>query len=252
MDYTIEELVPIVGTLAAKYTSNESTSITYERAEQLMEAVQFCIHEYEDSGEGSLLSGEILPASQAYELGLNIVKDKTARALSTYNEIITNFSHYESKCLCDTFVKGIPEFFKWYDVWFEPQHAILTLDYPLLKDISGYEGIDKIFEYIRCIGLEQAFLNGFPMEHVINVLSEGNPYWRDSIDNICEPVLAYTLLQALEREPLKGIEERLADALDKLIQNNYEGNTELRDYLACAIENIAVRLKALGFTPSSP
>lgn len=36
MDYEMEELVPIVGKLAEKYTSHESTSITYEKAEQLM------------------------------------------------------------------------------------------------------------------------------------------------------------------------------------------------------------------------
>ncbi len=38
MDYKIEELVPIVGRLAEKYTGFESTSVTYEKAEQLMEA----------------------------------------------------------------------------------------------------------------------------------------------------------------------------------------------------------------------
>ena len=42
MDYEMEELVPIVGKLAEKYTANESTSITYEKAEQLMGAVLYC------------------------------------------------------------------------------------------------------------------------------------------------------------------------------------------------------------------
>ena len=47
MHYEMEELVPIVGRLAQKYTANESTSVTYEKAEQLMEAVLYCIHEAE-------------------------------------------------------------------------------------------------------------------------------------------------------------------------------------------------------------
>lgn len=38
----------------------------------------------------------------------------------------------------------------------QEQNAILTLDYPLLKDISVLEGIDKIHEYIRCIGFTQS------------------------------------------------------------------------------------------------
>ena len=40
MDYTTEELVPIVGRLAQTWTGNDHTSISYERAQQLMEAVQ--------------------------------------------------------------------------------------------------------------------------------------------------------------------------------------------------------------------
>ena len=43
----MEELVPIVGKLAEKYTSFESTSISYEKAEQLMGAVLYSIHEWE-------------------------------------------------------------------------------------------------------------------------------------------------------------------------------------------------------------
>ena len=41
MNYEMEELVPIVGKLAEKYTSRESTSIPYEKAEQLMGAVLY-------------------------------------------------------------------------------------------------------------------------------------------------------------------------------------------------------------------
>ncbi len=43
--YRMEELIPIVGRLAEKYTGFESSSITYEKAGQLMEAVLYCIHE---------------------------------------------------------------------------------------------------------------------------------------------------------------------------------------------------------------
>ena len=38
MTYKMEELLPVVGKLAEKYTSFESTSVTYEKAEQLMGA----------------------------------------------------------------------------------------------------------------------------------------------------------------------------------------------------------------------
>ncbi len=39
MDYEMEELFPIVSMLAKKYTHNESTSVTYERAQELLGGV---------------------------------------------------------------------------------------------------------------------------------------------------------------------------------------------------------------------
>src|SRR5699024_8626257 len=140
----------------------------------LMGAVLYCIHElWESSGNAPSLNKK-LSAQRAYEMGAAYVREKTGKALDLYNRILQEFCHYENKCLYDTFVKGIPEFFKWYDIQFEPQNTILTLDYPLLKDISEYTGIDKIFEFIKSIDLEQKFLKLFPAGYVINILSNDN------------------------------------------------------------------------------
>ena len=54
MNYEMEELLPIVGKLAGQYTSNESGSVTYETANQLMGAVIYCIRETEVQNEMSL------------------------------------------------------------------------------------------------------------------------------------------------------------------------------------------------------
>lgn len=265
MDYEMEELVPIVGKLAEKYTSHESTSITYEKAEQLMGAVLYCIHElWESSGNAPSLNKK-LSAQRAYEMGAAYVRDKTGKALDLYNRILPEFCHYENKCLYDTFVKGIPEFFKWYDVQFEPQNTILTLDYPLLKDISEYTGIDKIFEFIKAIGLEQKFLKLFPAGYVINILSKDNRNWQESMDNICEIVFIhvighiilgksltvielgeddYSYMQKIFKQAtLEDIKKQLTIALEIFIKNYYENDRELLNYLSGAISGIVVRLK---------
>lgn len=265
MDYEMEELVPIVGKLAEKYTSHESTSITYEKAEQLMGAVLYCIHElWESSGNAPSLNKK-LSAQRAYEMGAAYVRDKTGKALDLYNRILPEFCHYENKCLYDTFVKGIPEFFKWYDIQFEPQNTILTLDYPLLKDISEYTGIDKIFEFIKSIGLEQKFLKLFPAGYVINILSKDNRNWQESMDNICEIVFTHVIghimlgksltvielketdyfymQEMFEQTALEDIKKHLEVALEIFIKNYYENDRELLNYLSGAISGIVVRLK---------
>lgn len=265
MDYEMEELVPIVGKLAEKYTSHESTSITYEKAEQLMGAVLYCIHElWESSGNAPSLNKK-LSAQRAYEMGAAYVREKTGKALDLYNRILPEFCHYENKCLYDTFVKGIPEFFKWYDVQFEPQNTILTLDYPLLKDISEYTGIDKIFEFIKSIGLEQKFLKLFPAGYVINILSKDNRNWQESMDNICEIVFTHVIghimlgksltvielketdyfymQEMFEQIALEDIKKHLEVTLEIYIKNYYENDRELLNYLSGAISGIVVRLK---------
>ena len=68
MNFSAEELLPVVGKLAEKYTGWESTSITYEKAEQLMEAVLYCIREMDGQKEG-LVSQEKMSAELAYEQG---------------------------------------------------------------------------------------------------------------------------------------------------------------------------------------
>lgn len=265
MNYEMEELVPIVGKLAEKYTANESTSITYEKAEQLMGAVLYCIHELWENSGNMPSSNKKLSAQRAYEIGAAYVREKTEKALDLYNRILPEFCHYENKCLYDTFVKGIPEFFKWYDVQFEPQNTILTLDYPLLKDISEYTGIDKIFEFIKAIGLEQKFLKLFPAGYVINILSKYNRNWQESMDNICEIVFIHVIghiilgksLTVIELEEddysymqkifkqatLEDIKKQLTTALEIFIKNYYENDRELLNYLSGAISGIVVRLK---------
>ena len=69
MEYTIEELFPILGQLAEKYTAFESTSIPYETAEQLTEAVLYCIREAEQVQTNALVQAEGLSARQAYAIG---------------------------------------------------------------------------------------------------------------------------------------------------------------------------------------
>lgn len=265
MDYEMEELVPIVGKLAEKYTAYESTSIPYEKAEQLMGAVLYCIHELEEIDGNPLALNERISAQRAYELGVSYVEEKTEKALNLYNKIMPEFYHYENQCLYDTFIKGIPEFFKWYDIQFEPQNTILCLDYPVLKDISAYTGIDRIYEFIKSICLEQKFLKIFPTSYIINVLSKNNRNWKESVDNICETIFAYVIGHILAGKSLaefelsksdhsciqevllqtdfENIKKRMEVALKILVKDYYENDRELFHYLSGAIADIVTRLK---------
>ena len=74
MDYQMEELLPVASELAQKYAGYESTSITYEKAQSLMEAVLFCLNEYNTSymNMNSLVYKDI-PVTEQYNIGVKLL-----------------------------------------------------------------------------------------------------------------------------------------------------------------------------------
>lgn len=265
MTYEMEELLPIVAKLAEKYTRHESTSITYEKAEQFMEAVLYCIGEMSVSEGGSMIRIEKMSAQQAYEIGYKSVVRKVKSALDIYNDVLKGFTDYGNHCLYDTVVKGIPEFFKWYNVEFEPQNTILTLDYPVLKDLSPYSGIDKVYEFIICVRTEKIFLSRFSEDYVIDILRSYHCQYQDMVENICEIVYTDIIYHALAGKSLaeqsfsesnykqiqkalfqfdrEHIKNRLIEITKALVEKYYEDNNDLLKYLTASVDDIVVRLK---------
>lgn len=265
MNYAIEELVPIVAKLAEGYTSKESASITYDRAQQLMEAVLYCIREGERAEQFSCVPVGELSATRMYAVGAACVEKKTKDTLHLYNELMTHFSSYGNQCLHDTVVRGLLEFFRWYDCRYEPQNTILTLDYPVLADVSEYTGIDKIYNFVVCIQMEQRFLNGFPEEYVRQILSQYDAQYTRMIDNLCEIVLTgvigrvvtghpisvpdfapeeYRKLQhRILTQPLRDLRGSLQTIVKGIVREYYEMDEALLEYLNKAVDNISVRLR---------
>lgn len=264
----MEELIPITGRLAELYTGGESTTITYEKANQLMGAVLYCIREaapqnsdglYPAAGAGTI-SAELL-----YKTGAGYVEEKVRKALSLYNEMLPDFACYGSRCLHDTFVLGLPGFFKWYDMKFHPQDTILTLDYPVLKDLSALTGIDRIYEFILCIRQEQSFLARFPEEDIIGLLSHHNSEYQDAADNICETILTAFAGHILSKKPLteqtfetedylrirnafqefslSDICRQINAGINIFMRMHHENDTKAETYFSGAVRNIAIRIK---------
>lgn len=272
MDYSMEELVKLVKELTDSYTGKESTSITYEAAQQLMGAVLYCIRENEMAAEydeytgSDIISQESLcGAKEAYDRGYRLVVDKVREANSIYNDIIMDFMDYGNRAYYDTLVKGMPEFFKWYDPRHNPADHIILLDYTVLERLNELEGADLIYRYLLCIRLEQKFLHKFPGEFIREVLVQYHSDYEELLINVCEVVLRRVLISMLiGADPLKprfenpdyeklyviinnmSREELLKELnilLDELIADIYHEDMKLYNYLSNEIPNIAAELK---------
>ncbi len=265
--YGMEELVPIVADLAKTYVSCDSTSITYEKARQLMEAVIYCIRESQGSCVEGLVegdSGKKQSAEQAYRLGCRILREKVEKTKEQYHRLLPAFCSYGNRCLDDTIRKGIPEFFRWYDIKYDPQNTILTLDYPVLQDLSRYTGADAVYLYIKYVSIEQKFLRRFPKTYIRETLAASSSNAGALIENLCgilwQNVIGHGLLRKSfedcgfsaeecgklsEKLAGKGIEEMkrlIWTFAEEFMEAFFDETEEFSWYFRREISGIAVRI----------
>lgn len=264
----MEELFPLVGELAEKYTGKESTSITYEKARQLMGAVLYCLREYEaglEQKEGLVSPADRVEVKTAYQLGYEKVLEKVKETQALYNRIIGDFNPYGNRCCYDTVAKGLPSFFLYYDPRFAPQDHLLTLDYPVLCPIESLQGIDAIYVYVKSIGQEQIFLGKFPEKYIFHVLKAHSADYKRLFINIASIVLRDVLgcrmagkgihtgkytgeeIKRLENcincSTAEELERYLKKLTDELMDIGYGNNEELGEYLKKDLHDYAFELK---------
>ena len=239
MEYEMEELIPLVKELCDRYTGKESTSVTYEAAQRLMEAVLYCIHETTGSAEAAGVSDGSRSARMAYEYG---------------------YRAYE-----ETFRQGIPAFFLWYDVRLKPQDHIITMDYPVMKNLEGLCGIDAIWEYLRCMEAEQKFLARFPEDYIRQVNVARCADYEEYYINPCRVMLRHVLCcmladipadkirfgeedymrlkEEVQNQDRGGLKRRLTRLLYVLVKQKYCEDEKLFGYLEYDMADLAFELQ---------
>lgn len=259
-EWSMEELLPIVGRLADKYTSCESSSVTYETARRLMEAVVYCIREQESAVFESVLSAGNCDPAVIYKAGLERVRRKVKEALAVYNELAENFRDYENRYLAEAF-RELSRFFRKYDALYAPQDHGILFDYPTLFDLTGFCGIDAVERYIRALSAEQTFLGTFPERFIISVLELEERNYRSIPMNLSRPVLEnrllccldgtedeLRLLSASERERIRNRaggknREELAKCLTSFLEKTAGGRNEVFLYLSGELRNFIVTVQ---------
>lgn len=267
--YQPEDLVDLVTWLAEKKYGHDSTSISYEAAESLMDAVMYCIRAYEHAAYG-LEKKQNATTREAYRIGYHLVQKQVLQVKALYEQQLSSFQDYGVACLHDTVLKGIPAFLQRYDVRFYPQNTLLTLDYPILQDLSGKTGVNAVLPYMQAIVLEQQFLSRFSRAYVEEVLSAYHCQYTLLIENICSILLGNIFGHLLLQKPLsqKGfceqeyqqigteitnvtkekLEQTLHLMLERLVKEWYEADGALQQYLERECSNLAVRIKTAAET----
>lgn len=215
MKYEMKDYIPMVSSLARQYTSKESSSISEEKAKQFMEAVLFTMElaqkEQGKSEEKDELSQQNLTAKETYLLGGKILVQRFQVLQKKYDLCMKHFDSYGVLCLEEVMKKGFPAFFQYYDLTYEPQNELLTLDYPVLYDVHKKHGICAIEEYLDAIQIEQKFLQLFDRQQMITILEQIDASYEELFINITEHIydffLEYRLHTLLEDEKGKVLSQ---------------------------------------------
>ena len=272
--FEMEELIPIVAELTEKYTSKESTSVSYNTAKQLMNAVIYCMNEidlvnYElDSGAAKDMAVKDMTEQQdsklAYRTGYELVVKKVFKTKALFEEIALDFNAYRNRAYYETVMKGMPAFFLYYDPKFNPQNHILTLDYPTIKSVQDSCGIDAIYEYLSYTKLEQELLKAFPEEYITTLLSFYHADYEELFINIGSIVLrniivcmilgknitnhcfekndAVILKKYIESSSQEELEIKLCNLVKILVNQVYNHNEQLYEYLKEDVKDISFEL----------
>lgn len=261
ISFEMEELAPIVAQLAEQYAGYESTSITYEKAEQLMAAVIYCIQEYDMANNYDISVGKVT-AKEAYKAGIRFVQEKVENLMKLYEEVMQNFCDYGNLALSDTIRKGIPAYLKRYDVKYEPQNTILTLDYPILTDLHTYSGIDRVYLYMSAIATEQKFLRRYNEAYIREVLNAYTGNYAEMLENVSSIVFMNTIGHILTKtsvmEQLEEADyhelymhfqdgsldmESVRTVTQEFLEKYYGQEPDVVAYLSMELPNILTRLE---------
>ena len=250
-EFSMEELLPIVAELAEKYTSGESSSVTYERAQGLMQAVLYCINETRQ--EENVLYAAGMSVKEAYQIGYRMVVEKAKKTTMLYNRLVGEFRDFGNENYRDTVAKAIPGFLQYYDARFEPYETIITMDYPTIAPVTGITGVDAVYEYVKYISFEQRFLQKFPAEYVCRILEKHHGGYRKQFFNLCGIILRHVVIRILLEGNMscERLEENVADkkadeleqmlkkVLHRLIVEGYEGDEQLEQYMQYEFRDFA-------------
>lgn len=209
MEFTLEELLPLLQKRVRKYTGNDSTSVPYETAREILSSILYCIAEYSRhlQSTGHALSAMDVPAPElCFQQGLALEKEKLKSAKILLARLQKHRLPIPLAAYQDTLMKGIPEFFPFYDVDYKASLDGGTIDYPLLvPQAPDLSGIDLIYDYLRHLQAEDTFLGCFPLRAVRTLLRNYAADYQQLLLNICSLVFPVSLACVLLNLPVRNL-----------------------------------------------
>ena len=190
---------------AEKYNGSDSTSMTVERAQDLLESIIYSL--------SLVINQSNLPVEEILQQDFSVMLGQAQKMLETKRKIL--YTEWEKICLeapeINNFyyistLKQVGIFFKKYDFYDEAHQIPCSIDYPLIKAIpDNLKGISYIEVYLKSIRIENQFIKKYPQENVLELLREMSLVYEENYFNFCECVF----VNAIGKEMVSGVTDSL-------------------------------------------
>lgn len=200
----IGRLWELLKTQAGKYNGIDSTSMTVEKAQDILESMLYTIGVVAENGAAKeeILNGSL---SLLLDRGREILKGKQKSVKVEWKLLCRELPRIPNVYYLST-MENLGLFFDSYDIYFAAHHTSESIDYwPLCPIPETIKGISYIEEYIRRIQIENDFLNSFEREDVISLCEKYVPDYREALFNLCDPVLTNATGLSLIGEEVRGL-----------------------------------------------
>lgn len=169
------KLMEILKALILRYTKGESTSLTVETTESLLNSMLYALDFYFlkiDNPESSLMelvNGDI---NKIYYEGVELLRLYVIETHKLYLKIKKERLNIELDAYNATLDEAISIFFEKYNIVFEAPNGMGSIDYPLVFDDWSVKGISYIRNYLEHLKIETEFCKLFS-EKDIKTIVEG-------------------------------------------------------------------------------
>lgn len=200
----IGRLWELLKTQAGKYNGIDSTSMTVEKAQEILESMLYTISVAAENGAAKeeILNGRL---SLLLDRGRELLKEKQKAVKVEWKLLCRELPRIPNVYFLST-MENLGLFFDSYDIYFAAHHTSESIDYwPLCPVPETIKGISYIEEYIRRIQIENDFLNCFEREDVISLCEKYVPDYREALFNLCEPVLTNSIGLSLIGKAVRGL-----------------------------------------------
>lgn len=170
------EIMNLLKDLIARYTKEESSSVTTDTAEGILNSVLYAIDMYLirfDSPEEAIADLKALSIKEIYEKAVVLVNQCFEETKKLFNKVYRERLDIKLDAYNATLKDAIPAFLNKYGIIFESHNTMASIDYPLAVNIDdrSIRGVLFIKKYLEHMDIEDQFCNYFSIEDIEKILS---------------------------------------------------------------------------------